>query len=329
MKHNNQTDVLASTATELPATTEASEPTDAPAASRECRTHEKLHLTLSEAIHPDSQEIRLSPWGKVNSTNGEFIVDQHGASLAIDAFQQHGTDIPIDYEHQTLGGAYASPTGRAPAAGWIKAIRCKPDIGLLATVKWTPRARKMLQAGEYRYLSPVAMVRKADRKLVAIHSAALTNKPAIRGMTPIANRRPDHACEPSPATSSQPDATPAPPTKEPESELACARETIDRLLIEQRTRDHEDRIRDALMQGKLLPHQQDWARNLLRTDESLFQQWLGQAPVILQPGRIEPPLPTDSPGDDSAVVLAQKVREFRGNPWLADITTEEAYAKYA
>ena len=30
--------------------------------------------------------------------------------------------------------------------------------------------------------SPVAIVRKSDRKLVAIHSAALTNKPAIVGM---------------------------------------------------------------------------------------------------------------------------------------------------
>jgi phage I-like protein len=33
----------------------------------------------------------------------------------------------------------------------------------------------------------VAIIRKTDRKLVAIHSAALTNKPAIVGMQPIAD----------------------------------------------------------------------------------------------------------------------------------------------
>ena len=34
----------------------------------------------------------------------------------------------------------------------------------------------------------MAIIRKDDRKLVAIHSAALTNKPAICGMKPIVNR---------------------------------------------------------------------------------------------------------------------------------------------
>ena len=132
--------------------------------------------------------VLIAPWGGVESTNGSFIVDEESAELAVEAFLKHGTDLPIDYEHQTLGGAYASPTGHAPAAGWIKRLIAQTGVGLLADIEWTADAKRMLAAKEYRYLSLVVIVRKKDRKLTAIHSVALTNKPAIVGMTPIVNR---------------------------------------------------------------------------------------------------------------------------------------------
>ncbi|MFV1979492.1 MAG: phage protease, partial [Myxococcota bacterium] len=87
------------------------------------------------------------------------------AELAKAAFADHATDTPIDYEHQTLGGSYASPNGQAPAAGWIKAIEAEPGVGLIASIEWTEQAKQMLAAKEYRYLSPVALIRKRDRKL--------------------------------------------------------------------------------------------------------------------------------------------------------------------
>ena len=43
-----------------------------------------------------------------------------------------------------------------------------------------PRAQ-YLENKEYRYLSPVVNVRKADNKAVGLHSLALTNTPAIEG----------------------------------------------------------------------------------------------------------------------------------------------------
>ena len=134
------------------------------------------------------QRILLAPWGNVESSNGSFVVDEESARLAVEAFAEHGTDLPIDYEHQTLGGVYSSPSGQAPAAGWIKRIFAESGVGLLAEIEWTDQAKQRLAAKEYRYLSPVAIIRKTDRKLVAIHSAALTNKPAILGMTPIVNK---------------------------------------------------------------------------------------------------------------------------------------------
>lgn len=57
----------------------------------------------------------------------------------------------------------------------------------IGKVEWTPRAEEYLKNKEYKYLSPVVMVRKKDRKAMAIHSVALTNTPAINGMFPMVN----------------------------------------------------------------------------------------------------------------------------------------------
>ena len=140
----------------------------------------------------------IAPWGQVESANGRFVVDAESARLVLEAFDAQGIDVPIDYEHQSLGGVYASPTGQAPAAGWIRALKAadpteadEAGAGLFAAVEWTDAAREKLTAREYRYLSPVVLVRKSDRRVVALHSAALTNKPAIVGMKPIVNRMDD------------------------------------------------------------------------------------------------------------------------------------------
>jgi len=134
-------------------------------------------------------EVLIAPWGRVESANGTFVVDDESGRLVVAAFERQGCDLPIDYEHQTLGGSYASPTGQAPAAGWIKRLEVRPGVGLVAHVQWTDPAREQLGARQYRYLSPVAIVRRSDRKLIELHSAALTNKPAIAGMQPLVNRR--------------------------------------------------------------------------------------------------------------------------------------------
>ncbi len=163
-------------------------------------TTETAVLRSAELTEHVPREVLIVPWGEVQSARGSFVVDDESARLAIEAFESQKTDLPIDYEHQTLGGEYASPSGQAPAAGWIKRLWLRRSdgnddgrdtagaAGLYADVDWTDAARAQLAAREYRYLSPVAIVRKSDRKLVALHSAALTNKPAIVGMRAIVNR---------------------------------------------------------------------------------------------------------------------------------------------
>jgi len=57
----------------------------------------------------------------------------------------------------------------------------------MARVEWTQKGREYIANKEYRYLSPVVLVKKADQHAAVFHSAALTNTPAITGMFAIIN----------------------------------------------------------------------------------------------------------------------------------------------
>lgn len=133
--------------------------------------------------------ILVVPDGKVTSISGDFVADKESWRLIDEAFRTHGTYLPIDYEHQTLGGEFASPDGKAPAAGWITRLHYEEGRGIIALVEWTETARQMIRAKEYRYLSPVLMIRKADSKAVQLLSAGLTNVPAIQRMEALAAKQ--------------------------------------------------------------------------------------------------------------------------------------------
>ncbi|EJW16248.1 Mu-like prophage I protein [Paenibacillus alvei DSM 29] len=124
--------------------------------------------------------IKLLPKGLVKSQKGNFIVDEESFQAIKETFQRRALDIVIDYEHQTLEDI------QAPAGGWIKELSLQDDA-IVGKVEWTPKAEEYLKNKEYRYLSPVVLVRKSDQKAVVLHSVALTNTPAIDGMYPIIN----------------------------------------------------------------------------------------------------------------------------------------------
>lgn len=137
-----------------------------------------LSLKINSKEAPEL--IRVLPLGYVSSEKGDFIVDRESFRMISEHFRHRGIDVVIDYEHQTLADV------QAPASGWIKEFLLKDD-GIFARVEWTEHAKEYFRRKEYRYLSPVVMVRNSDRKAVQIHSVALTNTPAINGMLPIIN----------------------------------------------------------------------------------------------------------------------------------------------
>lgn len=125
-------------------------------------------------------KVKLLPLGHVKSQKGDFDVDEESFRIMKQTLLERGIDIVIDYEHQTLKDV------QAPAGGWIKDLSIE-DGAIVAKVEWTPQGKKYLENKEYRYLSPVVLVRKSDGKAIVLHSVALTNTPAIDGMFPIIN----------------------------------------------------------------------------------------------------------------------------------------------
>jgi phage I-like protein len=128
------------------------------------------------------REVVLCPDGDVQSLHGTFIVDAESGRLIVEQFRRHGVRVPIDWDHSTLRG----DAGKAPAAGWIFDVRYEAGRGIVGSVEWTEEGAGDIRAKHYLYLSPVVIVRKADRKAVGLHSAALTNKPAIPRMDALA-----------------------------------------------------------------------------------------------------------------------------------------------
>lgn len=307
-------------------------------------------MVLGATALPAEVPVRvlIAPWGEVTSANGTFVVDELAGAAVLEAFHEHGTDIPVDYEHQSLGGAYASPTGQAPAAGWIRGLLvCRPgeddEPGLYADVEWTQGGRERLAAREYRYLSPVVMVRKSDRRVQALHSVALTNKPAIAGMKPIVNRE-AHMTEERSGTSGG-EGVPAagggaeerlrvrlglPVESDLEAVLVAAGERLEALKAEVDQRQARERVEAAFRAGKLTGAQQEWAMGLAMKDAAAFEAWLASAPVVVTIGRTEPPNGVSEAGGRSrAAVIASAKAAYRAESVLAMFTSEEAWVEEA
>lgn len=108
------------------------------------------------------------------------------AALLIADWQGRKNRVVIDYEHQTL---HTETNGQpAPAAGWITNLVYNVNVGLFADVEWTAKARDFIKNGEYRYISPVFSFDPQTGAITRLHSAALTDNPALDGMMEAAAR---------------------------------------------------------------------------------------------------------------------------------------------
>jgi len=130
-------------------------------------------------------EFRIWKFGENDTLVGKVNLDEKSAKRVMDAFNAHGVDLAIDYEHQTFG---AVDNGKpAPAAGWFKP-EVRTDGLYAANVQWTDEAAGYLKARQYRYFSPTAMLDAKSRTPVKLMPMALTNWPATRNITPLIAR---------------------------------------------------------------------------------------------------------------------------------------------
>lgn len=147
-------------------------------------------LSLALAPHAGN-EIQLTPAGMFRARDGRpkdlpgWKMDATVAARLIAQAKDRATPYVIDYEHQTL--ATADNGKPAPAAGWFKTLEWRDGVGLFATdVQWTDAAKAMIDAGEYKFISPVFSFDRQSGEVVKLQMAALTNTPALDGMDAVA-----------------------------------------------------------------------------------------------------------------------------------------------
>lgn len=138
--------------------------------------------------------IQALPDGHFNAVDGrpedvpggKWLMDEVAfAALKANTPHQAG-DLVIDYEHQTLNKEQNGQP--APASGWfnIDDVQYRPGQGLFIKPRFTDNAIAHLSAKEYRYFSLVFGYDTATGRPQFIHSAALTNRPGVDGLQPLA-----------------------------------------------------------------------------------------------------------------------------------------------
>jgi phage I-like protein len=141
-----------------------------------------------------SGEIQLTPAGEFRAVDGRpagiqsWVMDAQAANDVIAFCNKRQTPFVLDYEHQTL---LKEQNGQpAPAAGWFTGadLTYREGEGLFAKVQLTERAREFIDSGEYKFVSPVILYNKKSGRVTGLHSAALTNTPAIDGMDEVIAR---------------------------------------------------------------------------------------------------------------------------------------------
>ncbi len=75
------------------------------------RAVEKIACLAGQVVGEGLKEITLIPAGEIQSKKGTLILDEQAARLIVEAFETHGVAVPVDFEHESLGGEFASAAG--------------------------------------------------------------------------------------------------------------------------------------------------------------------------------------------------------------------------
>lgn len=137
----------------------------------------------------DKAAFRIIPAGRFKSVDGRpvggswLLTAERGAEM-VAAAAIRANDYVIDYEHQTL---LTAENGKpAPAAGWFHKLEWRADGLYIIDARWTAEARKMIDAHEYRFVSPVFIFDKNTFEVQELQNVAITNAPGLHGLTDLA-----------------------------------------------------------------------------------------------------------------------------------------------
>jgi len=256
-------------------------------------------IALSSDAAEAPSEIQVIPSGYHETPKGAFLLSGKAAESVVADFKKRGSDMVIDYEHQSLTGE------EAPAAGWIKELFYHPpssplakgekEGGVWAKVEWTARAEEYLRNREYRYLSPVFLRDNSDGTVQRLVNAALTNTPAIGGMVPLVMKdatgaRPDNPMgEIADALGLDESANIAEilgaitAFKQGFDAYGTVKSELDGLKDGLKRREASEMVAVAMKEGKVTPAQRDWAMKYAEDDPAGFGVFVMKAARVAQP----------------------------------------------
>ncbi|MGY6411726.1 MAG: phage protease [Alkalilacustris sp.] len=128
---------------------------------------------------PDWVQLLPAPdaRGMIHCRDGRSWLLDDLAGVVAD-FAAHGAALAIDYGHSLDKPERAGTAEAEIAAGWLE----QPDIrdgALWGRIEWTPRARTMLAAREFRYFSPALSIDPTTRRVLKLIGGALVARPAL------------------------------------------------------------------------------------------------------------------------------------------------------
>ena len=151
-------------------------------------------LSLALALQA-AADVQLLPAGEFVGRDGRpgngltwKLSDAQGQALAARLTSKHAAvQFNLDYEHQAM---LADKNGQpAPASGWATAFEWRAGVGLFAlNVQWTANAKRMIEGGEYKYISPVIVFDKTTGEVRDVLNASLVNIPNL-DLNPVAQER--------------------------------------------------------------------------------------------------------------------------------------------
>lgn len=151
------------------------------------RRTEPLTAVLASSLDLPGLSAGVPEWvhlvptaqGMIETHDGRGPYRIENAAEVIQASLALERGLVVDEAHETDKG------NPAPARGWIAELQARED-GIWGRVEWTGAGRALIEDRAYRGISPNLLV---DRNGVvrAIARAALTNKPNLRGLTPVLN----------------------------------------------------------------------------------------------------------------------------------------------
>lgn len=226
-----------------------------------------------------------------------FLLDEPEAVIA--AFNAGGIDLPLDYEHQN-DRPEAKLSGPVPAAGWVKELATRA-AGIWGRVEWTERARAMIAAREYRFLSTVLLAEKTSLKVLRIKGASLVHNPALTLTALASEQAPEETdmTEPNPllarlaallkldpaateddilaALETRLQAKPDPAEYVPAAKWEETSRRVATELAALKSERAAEKVQKAIAEGYILPVAKDWALELCRSDEASFDKFLASS----------------------------------------------------